>query len=398
MNPRSLFIATRLGLGLALGLGFTAAQAAELTLYEHPNYAGMQVTIRGYVADTASVGFSNRASSLLVTSGRWEICSEAGFRGECVVFQPGEYPQLDSRFNNRVASLREVGSYAGQTGSYSGYRSGSIQLYEERNFGGRFVKLDGDTRNFAGLGFNDRAASIVVTSGNWELCSDADFGGECRTYGPGRYADLGRGMAKLVSSARLGGIGGSAPAVISSGFAPAEPRESRVFLYDDDNFKGRSMAISRPVIDLERTGFNDRTASLIVEGGSWLFCSDAQFRGFCRVLAPGEYRGMEPSLHRSISSLRPAGPATPRSRANAQGDVELFAEPGFGGERFGARGDISNLEGRFNDRARSMIVYGNLWEVCVDSEYRGPCAVYGPGEYPQLQGFDSRISSLRRVQ
>lgn len=393
MSSRTLFIAPLFALGVT-----AAAHAAELTLYEQPNYAGMQVTIRGYVADVGSIGFGSRASSLLVTSGRWEACTEPAFRGDCVVFQPGEYPVLDRRLNNRIASLREVGSYAGQTGSYAGYRSGSIQLYEERNFGGRFIKLDGDTRNFAGLGFNDRAASIVVTSGNWELCSDADFGGECRTYAPGRYADLGRGMAKLVSSARLGGSGGSAPAVITSGWGAPEARESRVFLYDDDNFKGRSMAVSRPEVDLERNGFNDRTASVIVEGGSWLFCSDAQFRGFCRVLAPGEYRGMEPALHRSISSLRPAGPGGPRSRGNAQGDIELYSEPGFAGERFGARNDVTNLEGRFNDRARSMIVYGGLWEVCVDADFRGSCAVYGPGEYPALLGFDSRISSMRRVQ
>lgn len=399
MKLRTLSLVSPVAVAVVFAAAVNAAQAAEITLYEHPNYAGMQVTVRGFVPDTTNIGFNNRASSMLVTSGRWEVCADIEFKGQCAVFQPGEYPLLDARFNNRISSLREVGTYAGQTGSYAGYRSGNIELYEGRNFGGRSVKLSSDTRNFSGVGFNDRAASVVVTSGSWELCSDAGYSGNCRTYGPGRYVDLGRGMAGMVSSARVAGIGGSAPAVINGGWAAPDQRESRVFLYDDDNLRGRSMAVSRPEIDLERAGFNDRTASMIVEGGSWLFCSDAQFRGTCKVLAPGEYRGMEPALHRSISSLRPAGQqAQRRSRANAQGDVELFAESGFNGERFALRGEANNLDGRFNDRAHSMIVYGGMWEVCVDADYRGACAVYGPGEYPQLHGFDGRVSSLRRIQ
>jgi hypothetical protein len=41
------------------------------------------------------------------------------------------------------------------------------------------------------------------------------------------------------------------------------------------------------MVNLQSAAFNDAAASMIVEGGSWLACSDAYFRGNCRVFGPG---------------------------------------------------------------------------------------------------------------
>ena len=59
---------------LALALGVAGvAQGAEITLYEHANFAGAQFTLRGWTRELASTGFNDRASSIVVTSGRWEL-------------------------------------------------------------------------------------------------------------------------------------------------------------------------------------------------------------------------------------------------------------------------------------------------------------------------------------
>jgi hypothetical protein len=56
--------------------------------------------------------------------------------------------------------------------------------------------------------------------------------------------------------------------------------------------------------NLDGTGFNDRASSLRVEGGYWLFCSDAGFRGTCRTFGPGDYPTLPPGLNNQISSGR----------------------------------------------------------------------------------------------
>lgn len=52
-------------------------------------------------------GFSNRASSVVVDSGRWEVCEEKSFRGRCVVLRKGSYDTLARMgLNDRVTSVR----------------------------------------------------------------------------------------------------------------------------------------------------------------------------------------------------------------------------------------------------------------------------------------------------
>ena len=47
-------------------------------------------------------------SSLVVHEGRWQACSQPGFRGRCAVFGPGEYADL-GRLDNRIGSMRRIG-------------------------------------------------------------------------------------------------------------------------------------------------------------------------------------------------------------------------------------------------------------------------------------------------
>ena len=386
--------------GFALVAACSAARAAEITLYEEADFGGAQLTLRGYTPNIGGTGFNDRASSIVVTSGRWELCTDNDFRGACTVVTPGEYPSLQGGLNNRISSAREVDSNGDRRGSYRDYGRGSIQLFGQPGFAGRSLQLDADAPTLDRDNFNDRASSVIVTQGTWELCVDANYRGDCRTYGPGRYPDLGYGMAKQLSSARLVRAAGNAPAVISQGVPSAAVSGARAVLYEERGLNGRSLALSSAVPDLDRANFNDTALSLYVESGTWVVCRDAYFRGGCRSFEPGRYDELAVfGFDHVISSLRPGGPGE-RAREVPRGiGMELYSEPDFRGEKIGFESDGMELSrNNFNDRAQSLIVYVGNWEVCTDANIKGSCAVFRPGNYPRLGGLNRQISSLRRIQ
>ncbi len=383
---------------------FGVAQAAEITLFENNGYGGRSLTIRGHTPDLNNYGFNDRTRSFVVKSGNWQLCTQAQFSGTCINVGPGQYVDLDRRLADRLSSLREQGAYGANTEySYGGYQRGAMELFERRGFNGRALTINRNESDFSNVGFNDRAQSLVVTEGVWELCQHSEYRGNCRRFAPGRYAELGFGMAGEISSARMITNLQNAPVVIESprgsGESVTGSPTGRVVLFTEDNLRGQSMVVTDATIDLEPTGFNDRLRSFVIEEGYWEFCSDYQFRGNCEVIGPGQYRRATASQYRSLSSLRPVVQERrgPQRRANAA-QVELFSGPDFTGDRYDTNTDVYNFEAiRFNDRASSLIIYSGSWEVCEDAEFRGECRVYGRGRYPSLFNMNNRISSLRKL-
>ena len=88
--------------------------------------------------------------------------------------------------------------------------------------------------------------------------------------------------------------------------ACAAHASAQVTFYEGEGFRGRVVQVDRPVVNMEREGFNDRAASAVVDHGRWEVCEDARFAGHCVVLRPGSYdslRGL--GLYKQISSVRP---------------------------------------------------------------------------------------------
>jgi hypothetical protein len=177
---------------LVSALLIAGAAQAQLTLYKQPNFAGGDLTLRGDTANLGSSGFHDQASSVVVRSGRWEVCTQPDFKGDCVTLERGEYATLDPRLNHRIESAREVGRMADNR-NYGGRdrRGGepAIALYSRPYFRGRSMAFDRSENSLEGTGFDrDRGtASLVVNEGTWQLCSDPGFQGMCRVYEPGRY-------------------------------------------------------------------------------------------------------------------------------------------------------------------------------------------------------------------
>jgi hypothetical protein len=85
-----------------------AAQAAEITIYQQPQFDGRGVTVTNAARDLAPLGITDQASSLVVRGGSWEVCTQPDFNGDCRTLAPGEYATLDASLNHRIESARQV--------------------------------------------------------------------------------------------------------------------------------------------------------------------------------------------------------------------------------------------------------------------------------------------------
>lgn len=86
--------------------------------------------------------------------------------------------------------------------------------------------------------------------------------------------------------------------------------------------------------------------------------------------------------------------------AQASAQVTFYEQDGFQGRSFTTQQQVPNFQRYgFNDRASSVNVVGERWEVCDDNRFRGRCVVLRPGQYPSLDamGLSDRISSVRAI-
>jgi uncharacterized protein YcfJ len=95
-------------------------------------------------------------------------------------------------------------------------------------------------------------------------------------------------------------------ALAVAGVALATQAAAQITLYDGEGFRGPAVTADKPVYDFDPFGFNDRAKSLVVNGGTWQVCEDAQFQGRCVVLQPGNYESLRSmGMNERISSVRP---------------------------------------------------------------------------------------------
>lgn len=87
-----------------------ATQAvAQITFYEHDGFRGRAFTADRQIGNFANNGFNDRASSVVVDRGRWQVCSDERFGGQCVVLRQGSYESLSALgMNDKISSVRPV--------------------------------------------------------------------------------------------------------------------------------------------------------------------------------------------------------------------------------------------------------------------------------------------------
>ena len=124
------------------GLLVATTAAAQVTLYSRDDFRGQQFTTDRVVRNMDWAGFNDRASSVVVRDGSWQVCEDADFGGRCAVLRPGEYPSLAQMgLDNEISSIRPVeGRYGYNDRGYDGgrgyvasgdyHRRGDERIYE----------------------------------------------------------------------------------------------------------------------------------------------------------------------------------------------------------------------------------------------------------------------------
>lgn len=258
---------------------------------------GQSVSINGAIENLSMIGFDDLTSAVDIRRGTWELCSDAAYRGQCEVFGTG-WHALPQGLRNRLSSLRPVPDRHAWPPQAGGAESaGDILLFERSNFRGRWLALDRAEHNLARRNFNDMTSAVEIRRGQWQLCRDADFRGDCVVLGPGRHV-LARTLRDAVSSVR--------PAT-TAGNRPDDGRPGQgagVVLYDGDGPRARTLRVDKAVSSLSTFSFDNRARWIEVRSGRWELCSDARYRGQCQIFGPGRHR-LPPSLAGRLSSLRP---------------------------------------------------------------------------------------------
>jgi hypothetical protein len=182
-----------------------------------------------------------------------------------------------------------------------------ITLFERADFRGRSVTVRGATSGFE-RSLGGPAASLIIRSGTWQLCTDGNFGGSCSQLGPGQYPRLDRVLTDTVLSARPVQYSASRPPPPPPPHSGPEDRPGpghgggpSIQLFERREFGGKSVTLTRDMPNFDPTGFNDRADAAIVHGGVWRLCSDAYMRGECRDFRPGRYNDLG-SLGGKVSS------------------------------------------------------------------------------------------------
>jgi uncharacterized protein YcfJ len=80
---------------------------AQVTFYQGEEFHGRAFSTGQAVSNFARFGFNDRSSSVIVASGRWEVCEHARFEGRCVLLRPGSYDSLRALgMENSISSVR----------------------------------------------------------------------------------------------------------------------------------------------------------------------------------------------------------------------------------------------------------------------------------------------------
>jgi Beta/Gamma crystallin len=177
------------------------ADSPRIVLYENSGFNGRSVELTSSVGNLDRVRFGDRADSAIVLNGVWRLCENPRGVGECIEIGPGRYDTLGA-LTNRIGFAEIV-----PTGtSVPAVRTdGRVVLYQLPNFRGRSIVVDGPVvPRLTAAYFENGAASMRVESGQWMFCRNANYAGECRTFGPGNYARLPWELDHVASGRQLG--------------------------------------------------------------------------------------------------------------------------------------------------------------------------------------------------
>ena len=97
----------------------------------------------------------------------------------------------------------------------------------------------------------------------------------------------------------------AAPAAPTAGTVPPPAPPTIITVYDQPNFKGRSLSFEKRVPSLAALQFNDVIASVKIKGRDWVLCENRNFFGKCVRIREKEKNLKRLKIDGKVSSLYP---------------------------------------------------------------------------------------------
>jgi len=148
------------------------------------------------------------------------------------VLPEGQYPRLGRTLNNRIYSVRFLGTdnrHANRVvaeyrdlrqelrearreareemredrreARRDARRGAAIELYGGTDFRGRSVVVENNLWDLSNSQWDGRASSLIVHDGTWQVCSEPGYQGRCSVFTRGEYRQL-AGLDDRISSLR----------------------------------------------------------------------------------------------------------------------------------------------------------------------------------------------------
>ena len=235
-------------------------------------------------------------------------------------------------------------------------QAASITIYKQPNFTGDQVTLSATTPSLAPHNIMDQASSLVV-DGQWEVCTQPNFAGDCRVLAPGRYATLEQVLNHRLESVR--------------------PAESKRVTYDA-NRQPLGRDVARRDDDRRDTRREDDRLDAR---------RDEDRREARRDDDRRDGRRYD---DRRYDERRDA------DRWRERGVIEIFPGADFRGRGIRIDRDAATLE-QLTDRGSSVIVHEGTWQLCSETFYEGRCRTFEPGRYASLGRLDNSVASAKLV-
>ena len=360
---------SNLAMAGVLMLGAASASAGQITLYGRAGFQGSNMTTTDTAPNLVRSALNDTAGSIVVTSGTWEACTEAYFRGRCALLAPGNYSNLRGDLTGLVASVRPFSDQPS---------SARVVVYPDTTAVTNYTV----------------ATPVIVSPVPAPV---------------------------VVSPAPAPVVVSPAPVVVSPAPAPVvvspEPRQvivttpvvsavpiptgARVTLYQHRGHLVRAVELTSSIDSLDRRNFEDSADAALVSGGVWRLCDSERGRGTCTDFQPGQYDSLG-ALTGKVRSAYLVMPVQERVATVAvvpPGRAIIYEFPNFGGAaqviEYGRAPDMDWTN--FRNPASSVRIESGSWLVCSDIGYQGECRVLDPGEYPYMTGFGRGIASARQV-
>ncbi len=308
-----------------------------IVLHAETNYRGGNAR---YTDRTNNLfAFNNRAESVTVGRGQWQLCDGIGFGGRCVTVSQS-VPNLNSLgMRDKIRSVRPVDYDTPSTRDY-------IVLYDQVNYRGTPSNYNSVQANIS-----KRARSITVGAGSWQLCDGPNFTGRCET------------ISQSVANLTPYSIGNVIRSVRPIGFVPPAPAPMNyIVIHDQVNFRGTPTNY-----DGVNRNITKRAGSITIGGGNWVICDGPNFTGQCMSIGENIPDMRIYNLGNTIRSIRPDRNAQQPQPSNPY--ITIFAQENFRG----ASANYNRSESNINVRAESITVSAGVWQVCSERNFAGSC-------------------------